>query len=303
MGDAKPSYLPGPHRRLLGLLTGGFVLLAPVVRAQEGPALLVAPTRIVFEGESRTAAVSILNTGPQTTTYRIHFVQRRMREDGAFEAITEPAPGERFADRMVRFAPRQVVLPPGRQQTVRLLLEKPPNLEPGEYRSHLLFQAVPPGAGEPGLLKWLLQADGTGSADPGQPSGVQLRLTPVFGVSIPVIVRHGRTVARVALSDLRWEAHPPTGRVVALSLRIHRTGNRSVYGNLRVGLVGTDGREQVIGEMNGVAVYTPNAFRVVQVPVRLPAGVVPRKTLLRVTYRDAEHEDAGILAQAEVTVP
>lgn len=282
----------------LGLVAASALLPVPVRAAQHGTGLMVAPTRVVFEGDKRTAAVTLVNTGAETATYRVLFVQRRMREDGGLEPIDTPGAGERFADRLVYFAPRMVVLPPGGQQTVRLQLRKPAGLEPGEYRSHLLFQAVPAGASGNDIEQL---ASGGAAAD--EPSQVSIRLTAVFGVTIPVIVRHGQTTARVSLSDLRWEMDPATGTPRALSVRIGRTGNRSVYGDVTVSLVAADGREQVIGSINGIAVYTPNPYRLLKVPVQVPAGSLSRGARLRVTYRNGEDSGSRILAQVEVAVP
>ena len=38
---------------------------------------------------------------------------------------------------MIRYAPRRVTVPPGGSQQIRILLRRPRDLEPGEYRSHL----------------------------------------------------------------------------------------------------------------------------------------------------------------------
>ena len=85
-----------------------------------GGGLLVAPTRLVFEGRVRNAELSLVNTGSDITTYRIEFVRLRMREDGSFENVDAAGPGERFSDELVRYSPRQVTLEPGVPQAIRL---------------------------------------------------------------------------------------------------------------------------------------------------------------------------------------
>lgn len=258
----------------LGLAIAGAALVlpgfAPAPAAAAGD-LLIAPTRLVFEGKDRTAALSITNTGHQSATYRISWLQRRMTEAGSFEDVTAPAPGERFADELVRFSPQQVVLPPGVAQTVRLMLRKPAGLEPGEYRSHLLFRAVPSGAPPEG------SAEG--------PLGI--RLTAIYGVSIPVIVRQGETHARVAIEEVRLG----DGR---LSLTLAREGNRSVYGDLVATFEPEGGSPRRVGQLKGLAVYTPNAQRRVAVPL---SGTLGRGTL-RVRFA----EGGPALPQAERTI-
>ena len=72
--------------------------------------LMVFPRRVVFEGSKRSQTLNIANTGTDTARYNISIVQYRMKEDGAFEEITQPDSGENFADKYIRFFPRSVVL-------------------------------------------------------------------------------------------------------------------------------------------------------------------------------------------------
>ena len=109
-----------------------------------------------------------------------------MTENGSLEEADEAKPGEQFADKLIRYSPRQITLEPGRTQTVRLLVRKPRDLAPGEYRSHLLFQSVPP-------------ADfGTSVEAEGVEEGtISVQMIPTFAISIPIIIRHGDVSAGV----------------------------------------------------------------------------------------------------------
>jgi P pilus assembly chaperone PapD len=245
--------------------------------------LLVAPTRLVLEGRTRTAALSITNTGSAQATYRISFVRRRMTANGEFLNVETPAPGEHFADELVRFSPRQVDLAPGTTQTVRLQLRKPAELKDGEYRSHLLFRAVP--VGEP-------PAEG-GSA------GLNVQLTAVYGISVPVIVRQGQTAATLSISDLAVAA----GETPTLSLLLNRQGTRSVFGELSVAYAPPTGAETPVALARGVAVYTPNENRLVRLPLQLPAGAVPGKGTLRVRFTEPAEVPDRVTAQADLPLP
>src|SRR5210317_878009 len=75
--------------------------------------LLITPRRVVFDGSSRSIDLNLANTGTDTASYAISLVQIRMTAEGGFESITEPDPGQRFADRFLRFFPRTVTLGPG----------------------------------------------------------------------------------------------------------------------------------------------------------------------------------------------
>ena len=266
-------------------------LATAVGNAQSGLGdLLITPTRIVFEGRQRTAEITLVNTGHSTATYRIAFVNLRMNEKGGTVEIgaTEAGPDERFAEDLIRYSPRQVILEPQVGQTVRMQLRLPADLAPGEYRSHLLFRAVP-------------TPEATAKdADPAADFRVQL--TAIYGISIPIIVRHGETSATTTLSELALV--PPTGSETTPSLRfgIHRAGNRSVYGNLTATFVPAVGKPSVVGIVNGVAVYTPNVLRLAGIALRAPPGVTFTKGRLHLAYTRQEKGNETI-AEADLLVP
>jgi P pilus assembly chaperone PapD len=256
------------------------LVLAPQLLAGE---LMVHPTRIVFDGNTRTAQIDVINSGTEAMTYRISVIRRRMTETGDFVPVDEPAAGERFSDEMIRYSPRQVVLPPGGAQAVRLQLRRPAGLEEGEYRSHLLFQALPPAES---------RAAGDAPAAPSQ--DLDIRLTAVYSVSIPIIVRQGTTSAAVAVRDVAVGAD-------AVTFTLDRTGTRSVYGDLVVSLRGARGDERVLARANGVAVYTPNHSRRVRIP--LPPGTLPLPPgELRVGFAERREQSGRIEAESRVAL-
>lgn len=300
-----PSVLPKPFRtgrRFLlqrlapdrttirqGLLAlmGLAGLLAPPFAAAD---LMLHPTRLVFEKNQRAAQLDLVNNGNETATYRIHLTNRRMNETGAFSGVDTPAPGEQFADGMLRYAPRQVTLAPGDAQTVRVLLRKPAGLAPGEYRSHLQFERVAEATGHTSIEARSHAPD----------SGLEIRLVPLVSVSTPVIVRHGETSATVAISNL--QLLPPAGEQPAIvSFDLRRNGNRSVYGDLTVTFTPGNGTEQPIARANGVAVYVPNPLR--RVKIQLPPGMAPPRGALRVVYRERPEEGGKLLAEAAIQLP
>lgn len=250
--------------------------------------LLVAPTRLVFEARSRSAEVTLINIGTQTATYRISFVQMRMAETGALQEVAGAGPDERFADHMIRFSPRQVTLAPHVAQTVRLQVRKPADLAAGEYRSHLLFRAVPPAA--------------TAEASSEPSPGIQIALTQIYGVTIPVIVRHGETAAQVSLSNLSLGPPSRPDETAVLHLAMNRSGDRSVYGNLAVTFTPTGGPAVVVGLMNGVAVYDPNPLRLAAIPLRPPLNVKLGAGNLHVRYANPE-SPTHPFAEAYLAIP
>lgn len=254
--------------------------------------LLVYPTRLVFDGNLRAAQVELMNNGKEPATYRIQLANKRMTETGGFVDVTSPAPGEQFADSMLRYSPRQVTLAPGASQTIRVALRKPAELPDGEYRSHLAFEPVPDG-----------NSNNVAKADkPATPGGLGVQLRVLIGVSIPVIVRHGTTSANVSLSDLRL-VPASAGKPATLAFVMQRTGNRSVYGDLGVTFTPRGGTEQQVAKAGGVAVYTPNALRRGELALQPVPGVGLTQGTLRLTYREPPEQGGKLLAEAVLALP
>ena len=169
----------------------GFSLLFSFDANAQGN-LLITPRRAVFEGSKRSLDLNLANTGRDTATYAISLIQERMNEDGSFEIITEPDPDQRFADRFIRFFPRSVTLGPNEAQVVKIQLIRSNEMIPGEYRSHFYFRAVPKN-------KPLGEEQATSDT-----TSISVKLTPIFGITIPVIIRVGEPSVKVTLSDLSF---------------------------------------------------------------------------------------------------
>jgi hypothetical protein len=245
--------------------------------------LMLHPTRIVFDKSTRSAQVELINSGSEPATYRLRLVNRRMGETGEFSAVETPQPGELFAEPMLRFSPRQVTVPAGGAQTVRLMLKKDPELAPGEYRSHLQFDRV----AEPAPLN-------ATEAAPSKEIGIVL--TALVGASMPIIVRQGPVSAQVALTGLHLDG-------AALSLQFERSGTASVYGDLAVTFTPRGGAPLAVGGMGGVAVYAPNPRRRAVLPLTLPPGVALKDGRLAVVYRERPDQGGAVLARADLDVP
>lgn len=290
-------------------LAVGIAALAPPLAAQAPPAssptpeaaagggggdLLVAPTRIVLEGRTRSAEVTLINTGREAATYRISLLHLAMTESGELREIETPESGAPFADDLVRYSPRQVTLEPNVSQVVRMQLRLPASLPAGEYRSHLLFRAVPQESAVP-------ERSVEKSAEE-LPGGFSVRLTPIYGVSIPVIVRHGATSATATITECAVRRASKPEEPSVLECRLNRSGNQSVYGNVTVTYAPPAGGARVVGLLNGVAVYEPLPFRVLRVPLQPPPGVTLAGGRLSVTFSKAE-QNGERLAEAALSLP
>ncbi len=248
--------------------------------------LLVAPTRLVFEGRKRAAELNLSNIGTSRSTYRISLVRMEMDERGGIREVPFDRQTPESLRALFRYSPREVTLEARESQTIRIQVRKPAELQTGEYRLHMLFRAVPPGPE-------------TASPTPrsATPKGLSIRLTPLYGLAIPVILRHGETSAQVSLADLSLDASRQH-----LRLSVERLGNQSVYGDLQVTLLPPSGAHQVLAEANGLAVYVPNARRHLDLP--LPKdwkGVSGSR--LRVAFTLPPTEGGALLAEALLPLP
>jgi hypothetical protein len=253
--------------------------------------LLVTPTRLILEGNRRTTEITLVNLGVAPATYRISLLHLRMKTDGSMEEFDAATPQDRVADSLLRYSPRQVTLEPRVAQVVRIQVRKPADLAPGEYRSHLLFRGVP-------------KADEAAPTPEQEAQGVSIRLIPIYGVSIPLIVRHGETSATAQLRNLELVPGEPGRAQFFIRATMLREGNRSVYGNFRVTLA-RNGRDTVIGAVDGVAVYDGVGSRSVLIPLNPEKDVRLNGSRVRVAYYDAEQEDGEgrLLAEAFLDIP
>jgi P pilus assembly chaperone PapD len=248
--------------------------------------LLITPKRVVFEGSKRSIDLNLANNGQDSATYAISIIQIRMKDEGGFETISEPDPGQQFADKNIRFFPRAVTLGPNEAQVVKIQAIKLNELADGEYRSHFYFRAIP---------KTAPLGEKETNIDT---NTISVKLTPIFGITIPVIIRVGENNSKITLSELSFHAVNDT--VPFLSLTLNRTGNMSVYGNLTADHVSVEGKITRVGTANGVAVYTPNAIRRFQFNLNKIPGIDYKSGTLRIIYSAPSDVKPARYAEAEL---
>ena len=83
---------------------------------------------------------------------------------------------------------------------------------------------------------------------------------PVYGITIPVIVRKGQLDAAATLANPRIVTGP---QGAYLELDMTRSGSRSTYGEL----IGKSARGEVIFDLKGIAIYPEITRRAARVPL------------------------------------
>ena len=224
-------------------------MLATITPASAGIGdLLVAPTRLVLDGRRGTEVV-LNNIGDEPATYRISVEFRRMTPDGRLVDVTEPTAEEKLAQEMIVYAPRRVTLAPHQPQSIRISARAPQGLADGEYRVHLMFRAIPP-------AKPVVSA-----AEAVPATGLRFALTPIYGVTIPVIVRFGSLQAKAGIANVQLATQ--SGKQM-VSLDLSRSGDRSTFGEVRVLKPGV---KDPIAIQKAVAVYKEITTRQLSIPV------------------------------------
>ncbi len=250
--------------------------------------LLITPKRVVFEGSKQKEGLSLVNIGKDTATFSISFVQRNMNEDGSFVTVNKSDSGQMFADPYLRIFPRTVTLAPGEPQVIMLQCRRKPDMKAGEYRSHLYFRSEvsnkPLGMGKAGK----------------DSKTVSVQLTPVFGLSIPIIIRSGEVNVSATLSDLKLEIQGEKEQI--LKLTINRTGNISIYGNITVEYIPLSGKSYEIGAITGVGVYTNITKRNVSIKLNNPSGKPLKGGKLKVLYTGPEEAKYPLYDEEEMVI-
>lgn len=244
--------------------------------------IVLLPTRIVLEPKDRNVTVTVKNNGDATGAYRIELVDMEMPEKGALKEIAGKKPAPFSAKPFLRISPRQMVLNPGENQNIRILVRRSRGMEAGEYRSHLKVKLIDDNVS-------------TEQNTPAPNNNVVIQVKPRFSLVIPLIIREGKTHADLSLLSpvLRQENHRPV-----LDLTIKRDGNSSAIGDLDVTHIAPNGKQVQLQHYAGIAVYRPTAKRHISIPLEVPKGVTLQGGKLLIRYNTQEKEHPKTLAEA-----
>lgn len=258
------------------------------------PDVNLTPRRVVFGPSDRgVKEVTVFNRTNATATYTIALIDQVMTADGAL-VTTDKAPADekarlKSAAAMIRYSPRQMTLGPQESQTVRIQARPPAGGEPGEYRTHFSVIATPP------------ESAGTdiAAAASGQESKtLQIKLTPVYGIMIPIIVRTGDLPAQASISNVHLVSG---GGQRGIQFAINRSGGRSVYGGIEVFLLGNGAPKKIAG-IKGLGVYGELDSRNVTMAFDKGAPVLGPGSRVKVVYTDDELDVGKVLAETEATL-
>ncbi len=273
---------------------------SPTVAAANAANLNISPKRVTLDRNHRSGTIFVFNQGTGPGTFDISLVDRIMLPNGRIltveEAQADPATKAvadkvKSAQPILQISPRRTTLKPGEGQLIRLQVVGGANVEPAEYRTHLTIATLPPrDAG----------TTAEEAASSTTASGLSIRITALFGLSVPVIVRlsdldvrAGFENPRLTYEDLGGPGHAPRPKSPVLTLDLVRQGAGSLFGSLEVRIQGQP-RSAPIGVVHGLGVYPEIDRRTVQVVLtRAPA---PGEKI-ELTFTDDDTSPGKLLAK------
>lgn len=248
-----------------------FTLSAVFIKTSTSPAearIDIVPQKIIIQSRERGGEFTILNLLDAKGTFRIEMINFSQNENGIYTELNTPLDPQFDPGKVVRLSPRQFSLNPEGRQKVRMSLRKPADLPDGEYRFHV--KAIR-----------LAQDDERTS-----PNGEErINVVANIGVTIPVIVRHGKINVSAKLKDAQIIPPAQTEKNrPELHLRAEREGNASSIGVLEVFWQPQGAKSRRIGQITNANIFTEINGRNFRIPLtELPVG----NGQITVRYADA----------------
>ena len=225
-------------------------LLVPTV----AQAVTVWPTTVFIDSRTRTATLTLSNTGLRAEEIEIDFSYGVpvADENGSVRVVFLDSAGlmQRSIVGHVRAFPRRLRLEPGQTQVVRLLVQPPEGLLDGEYWARVMVASV---GGQPPIQQ--------------QTGNVTMEITVRTVIAVGLYYRQGQTETSLAVSEARAER---AQGLVSLYLSLDRGGNAAFLGRVVTEVVNAGG-DVVATHVEQLAVHEDMLWRV---DIPLPDGVV-----------------------------
>ena len=244
----------GP-RGIGGRALGALLLVAALLVPAAVHAVTVWPTTVFIDSRTRTATLTLSNTGlrPEEIEIDFSFGVPIADELGSVRVVFLDSTGiaQRSIVDYVRAFPRRMRLEPGQTQVVRLLVQPPEGLPDGEYWGRVMVASV---GGQPPIQQ--------------QQGNVTMEITVRTVIAVGLYYRQGQTETSLAVDSAR--ATLGEG-LASLYLHMDRGGNAAFLGRVVAEVVDASGT--VVAEhIEQLAVHDDMLWRI---DVPLPEGVAP----------------------------
>ncbi len=250
--------------------------------------MLVNPLRVHLDDDTKSARLTLHNPSDGPNTYRLEWLEQQVSVDGVYKRYHE---GEAIdhspASAYLRLSPRQVTVPPGGNQSVRIHFRPAADMAAGEYRSHLLFSVVPE-LSEPTNVQEIADED-----------GINVTLNMPQSIAVPVVLKYKVTEAPVVkISAVEPILSTKVGHPPQLAVTLQRSGLVGSFGRVLVEMqLNADAPVERIGVADNVSVFAEMDQR--RVVMTLRDQNIPVGAWLRVIY-EGKDEFYGIVWDQQI---
>jgi P pilus assembly chaperone PapD len=197
------------------LLFLAVALLGPAY-AWAGAVLFIYPTLIMFDGNKRSATITLTNRGDAIGTFETSWTEHEMTPEGGLVKVEGEVPWS--VQPYVRYSPRRVTLEPSESQVIKVALRRDQEAPKGEFYSH--FKVVT-------LNSQDLQDEANEETEPQSDSAVTIRARSA--VAIPIIWRNSPDEQGANIESVVFDRETNQ-----LKIDVRRLGNLSVRGFIHV---------------------------------------------------------------------
>ncbi len=260
------------------------ILSLPPAPAQAGAVLFIYPTLVMFEGNQRSAEITLTNRGDQTGTFETSWSDMTMAPGGGLVKYEGQAPWS--VQSYVRYSPRRVTLAPSESQIIKIALRRGQDVPEGEYYSH--FRVLTLNSEDPAA-----ETEDAGAA------AAAVSITARAAVAIPIVWRNSRDTSSASIESVRID---PNANQLTVDVRRH--GQLSARGYLHVFETAPDGTRRYLAEPVQLVIYPNINSRLTAIELKdgVMAGSLPRGTEVSYTS-EPEITDRSIVFASYPMVP
>lgn len=253
--------------------------------AQAGAVLFIHPTLIIFEGNDRSATITLSNRGDQTGIFEMSWADMIMTPTGGLVKNEGPAPWS--LQPYVRYSPRRVTLEPLESQVVRIAVRRGLKVPEGEYFSH--FRVLTLNSEDP-------LAD---ESDTQAPTGAAITIEARSAVAVPIIWRNSRESSSASIEAVRIDQDSNQ-----LSVDVQRHGPLSVRGFLHVLEIAADGARSPLAAPVPLVIYPNLDMRTMTIDLNDGVMAANLESGTKVYYStDLQMNDKSIIIDSYSIVP
>ena len=230
--------------------------------SRAGAVLFIYPTLVMFEGNQRSAEITLTNRGDQTGTFEMSWSDLSMTPGGGLAKYEGQAPWS--VQPYVRYSPRRVRLAPSESQIIKIALRRGQDVPEGEYYSH--FKVLTLNSEDP-------SAETAEADEPVMAASVSI--TARAALAIPIIWRNSRATSSASIESVRIDRDANK-----LSIDVRRHGQLSVRGYLHVFETAPDGTRSYLAEPVPLIIYPGLDARTMDIALKdgVMADNLPRAT-------------------------